>query len=341
MAGMKVVVVQCDEQGNIDLEDLRNKAEQHGSHLAATMITYPSTHGVFEQNIGTVCEIIHEYGGQVYIDGANLNAQVGLCEPGDYGGDVSHLNLHKTFCIPHGGGGPGVGPVAVRSHLEPFLPGNPVGGDAPVGPVTAANWGSAGILPISWAYIYMMGDAGLRRASQIAILNANYVAQRLSAHFSILYTGENDRVAHECIVDCRSMAVGVEDIAKRLVDYGFHAPTMSFPVPGTLMIEPTESESKAELDRFCDAMIQIRDEIQAVEDGVWDAEDNPLVNAPHTAKTVTADDWSHPYTRQTAAFPMGDHRNKYWPPVGRIDQKFGDKNLICSCPSPREFEEAE
>ncbi|MEM8677923.1 MAG: aminomethyl-transferring glycine dehydrogenase [Planctomycetota bacterium] len=337
MAGMKVVVVKCDDEGNVDITDLQQKAQEHGPHLAAMMITYPSTHGVFEQHISMLCAIIHEHGGQVYIDGANLNAQVGLCEPGHYGGDVSHLNLHKTFCIPHGGGGPGVGPVAVRSHLAPFLPGDPLRHtDTPIGPVSAAPWGSAGILPISWAYIYMMGDQGLKKASQVAILNANYVATRLADHYPILYTGDHGRVAHECILDVRGLKVSVDDIAKRLVDYGFHAPTMSFPVPGTLMIEPTESESKDELDRFCDAMIQIRDEIQCVEDGMWDAEDNPLRHAPHTAASVTADNWTHAYSRQVAAFPLPElASHKYWPPVGRIDQAYGDRNVMCSCPTPQ------
>ncbi|MEM8945101.1 MAG: aminomethyl-transferring glycine dehydrogenase [Planctomycetota bacterium] len=342
LAGMRSVVIKCDEQGNVDVDDLRGKAGQHRDCLAAMMLTYPSTHGVFEENVGELCEIVHNCGGQVYIDGANLNAQVGLCQPGKFGGDVSHLNLHKTFCIPHGGGGPGVGPVAVRKHLADFLPGDPTETSADqsvVGPVSAAPWGSAGILPISWSYIYMMGDAGLRRASELAILNANYIAARLAAHYPILYTGANGRIAHECIIDLRPLkdttGIQVEDIAKRLMDYGFHAPTMSFPVPGTMMIEPTESESKAELDRFCEAMISIRKEIQAVEEGVWSPDDNPLVNAPHTAPTLLADVWDHCYPRQTAAYPAPDQRDhKYWVPVGRVDQTYGDRNLFCSCPNP-------
>ncbi len=341
MAGMNVVVVNCDEEGNVDIADLQRKAELHHDNLAAMMITYPSTHGVFEEHVTDLCEIIHDHGGQVYIDGANLNAQVGLCQPGKYGGDVSHLNLHKTFCIPHGGGGPGVGPVAVREHLARFLPSNPIESTTAdgVGPVAATAWGSAGILPISWAYIYMMGDEGLQRASEYAILNANYVASRLAPHFPILYTGSHNRVAHECILDVRPMAVTVDDIAKRLVDYGFHAPTMSFPVAGTLMIEPTESESKAELDRFCEAMIQIRAEIREIEEGRWLADDNPLTNAPHTIADLAADQWNHPYSRETAAFPVPTLRNgKYWAPVSRINQAFGDRNVMCTCPSPREFE---
>ena len=308
------------------------------------MITYPSTHGVFEEQVTELCETIHKHGGQVYIDGANLNAQVGLCEPGKFGGDVSHLNLHKTFCIPHGGGGPGVGPVAVREHLAPFLPGCPLAKEEQaVGPVSAAKWGSAGILPISWSYIYMMGDTGLRMASENAILGANYIAARLKDHYPVLYTGANDRVAHECIIDVRplkdSAGIAVDDIAKRLMDYGFHGPTMSFPVPGTLMIEPTESESQAELDRFCDAMIQIRKEVQMVEDGTWDAEDNPLKHAPHTAFAIASDDWNHAYSRQIAAYPVPSLKaQKYFPAVGRIDQVYGDRNLICSCPAIEEYE---
>jgi len=346
MASMQIVVVRCDQEGNVDLADLQDKAQKHRQNLAAMMITYPSTHGVFEDKVVQLCEIIHEHGGQVYIDGANLNAQVGLCQPGKYGGDVSHLNLHKTFCIPHGGGGPGVGPVAVRSHLAPFLPGNPLCEDPTsesVGPVSAAPWGSAGILPISWAYIYMMGDTGLRQASEVAILNANYIATRLAPHYPVLYSGDHGRVAHECILDVRPLhdtaGITVDDIAKRLIDYGFHAPTMSFPVPGTLMIEPTESESKAELDRFCDAMIQIREEIQSVEDNLWDRQDNPLSNAPHTAIEVTADNWEHCYSRQVAAYPTPTLKeNKYWVPIGRTDHAYGDRNLICSCPTPKQYE---
>ena len=344
MAGMDIVVVKCDEDGNVDMADLTAKAEQHSDNLAAIMITYPSTHGVFEEHVTELCDIIHEHGGQVYIDGANLNAQVGLAEPGKFGGDVSHLNLHKTFCIPHGGGGPGVGPVAVREHLVPFLPGCPLSTeDQAVGPVSAANWGSAGILPISWSYIYMMGDTGLRMASENAILGANYIATRLKDHYPVLYTGANDRVAHECIIDVRPLkdsgGITVDDIAKRLMDYGFHGPTMSFPVPGTLMIEPTESESKAELDRFCDAMIQIRKEVQMVEDGTWDAEDNPLKHAPHTAFAIASDEWNHVYSRQVAVYPVASLKlQKYFPAVGRIDQVYGDRNLVCSCPSIEEYE---
>ena len=344
MAGMDIVVVKCDDDGNVDMVDLTAKAEEHSENLAAIMITYPSTHGVFEEQVTELCETIHKHGGQVYIDGANLNAQVGLCEPGKFGGDVSHLNLHKTFCIPHGGGGPGVGPVAVREHLAPFLPGCPLAKEEQaVGPVSAAKWGSAGILPISWSYIYMMGDTGLRMASENAILGANYIAARLKGHYPVLYTGANDRVAHECIIDVRplkdSAGIAVDDIAKRLMDYGFHGPTMSFPVPGTLMIEPTESESQAELDRFCDAMIQIRKEVQMVEDGTWDAEDNPLKHAPHTAFAIASDDWKHAYSRQIAAYPVPSLKaQKYFPAVGRIDQVYGDRNLICSCPAIEEYE---
>ncbi len=344
MAGMDIVVVKCDDDGNVDMVDLTAKAEEHSENLAAIMITYPSTHGVFEEQVTELCETIHKHGGQVYIDGANLNAQVGLSEPGKFGGDVSHLNLHKTFCIPHGGGGPGVGPVAVREHLAPFLPGCPLAKEEQaVGPVSAAKWGSAGILPISWSYIYMMGDTGLRMASENAILGANYIAARLKDHYPVLYTGANDRVAHECIIDVRplkdSAGIAVDDIAKRLMDYGFHGPTMSFPVPGTLMIEPTESESQAELDRFCDAMIQIRKEVQMVEDGTWDADDNPLKHAPHTAFAIASDDWSHAYSRQIAAYPVPSLKaQKYFPAVGRIDQVYGDRNLICSCPAIEEYE---
>ncbi|MBL8541836.1 MAG: aminomethyl-transferring glycine dehydrogenase, partial [Betaproteobacteria bacterium] len=332
MAGMQVVVVQCDARGNVDLADLAAKAEKHADHLAAIMITYPSTHGVFESQVREICELVHARGGQVYIDGANLNAMVGLCQPGQFGGDVSHLNLHKTFCIPHGGGGPGVGPVAVKGHLAPFLPGHDVAGVPGIGAVSAAPWGSASILPISWAYIALMGAAGLRRASEVAILNANYVAERLAPHFPILYTGEHGRVAHECIVDLHALTdrtgITVEDVAKRLIDFGFHAPTMSFPVAGTLMIEPTESESKAELDRFCDAMIRIRQEIREVEAGTLDAKDNPLKHAPHPAQ-VLAGAWSHAYSRETAVFPVASLRaNKYWPPVGRVDNVYGDRHLV-------------
>lgn len=347
MCDMKVVVVKCDEQGNVDLQDLTDKAQKHRENLAAIMVTYPSTHGVFEDHIREVCGIVHDNGGQVYMDGANLNAMVGLCRPGGFGGDVSHLNLHKTFCIPHGGGGPGVGPIAVGKHLEPFLPGHETlaknGGEHKVGPISAAAWGSAGILPISWMYIKMMGDAGLRQATQAAILNANYVAERLQQHYPVLYTGINGRVAHECIIDLRpikeSSGITVDDVAKRLIDFGFHAPTMSFPVAGTLMIEPTESESLAELDRFCEAMICIREEIRAVEQGEADEQDNPLKNAPHTAQVLVADEWTHAYGREQAAYPVAGLRiNKYWSPVGRVDNVYGDRNLICSCPPPSEYE---
>jgi glycine dehydrogenase len=344
MAGMRVVVVACDKQGNVDIEDLRAKAEQYRQRLAALMVTYPSTHGVFEATISDICALIHDYGGQVYLDGANLNAQVGLCAPGHYGADVSHLNLHKTFCIPHGGGGPGVGPIGVGAHLAPFMPGHRYlnSAERPVGPVTAAPWGSAGILPISWAYIALMGAEGLRRASLVAILNANYIAQRLSSHYSVLYTDANGRVAHECILDVRpfkdSAGVSVDDIAKRLIDYGFHAPTMSWPVAGTLMIEPTESESQAELDRFCDAMLAIREEIRAIEQGRMDSEDNPLRNAPHTAEELAAD-WHHPYSRAQAAYPVASLRQaKYWSPVGRVDNVYGDRHLVCSCPPLSAYE---
>ncbi len=345
MAGMQVVVVQCDERGNVDLGDLTAKAAKHAANLAAIMITYPSTHGVFEAQVREICDVVHAHGGQVYIDGANLNAMVGLCEPGRFGGDVSHLNLHKTFCIPHGGGGPGVGPIGVKAHLAPFLPGHRVVGLSGIGAVSAAPWGSASILPISWVYISLMGAAGLRHASAIAILNANYVAQRLAPHYPILYTGDRGRVAHECIIDLRQITdqtgITVEDVAKRLIDFGFHAPTMSFPVAGTLMIEPTESESKAELDRFCDAMVRVRAEIRAVETGELDAKDNPLKHAPHTAQTL-AGPWDHPYSRETAVFPVPTLRaNKYWPPVGRVDNVYGDRNLVCACPPVSAYEQVE
>ncbi len=339
MAGLEVVVVGCDSGGNVDLADLEAKAAQHRDRVAALMVTYPSTHGVFEEAIGDICRIVHDAGGQVYMDGANMNALVGLARPGAFGPDVMHLNLHKTFCIPHGGGGPGVGPIAVAAHLAPFLPGHPLrpecGGAAAIGPVAAAPWGSASILPISWSYIRLMGAAGLRRASEIAIVNANYVAARLAAHFPVLYTGKNGRVAHECIIDLRPLKAwaSAEDVAKRLIDFGFHAPTMSFPVAGTLMIEPTESESKAELDRFCDAMIAIRGEIRAIEEGRWPKTDNPLVNAPHTAAEVTGSSWTHPYTREQAAFPLPwVAAGKYWPPVARVDNVYGDRNIVCACP---------
>ncbi|WP_286758209.1 aminomethyl-transferring glycine dehydrogenase, partial [Ralstonia sp. RL] len=340
MAGMQVVVVACDERGNVDIADLKAKAEKHANDLAAIMITYPSTHGVFEEAVREVCEIVHSYGGQVYIDGANMNAMVGLCAPGKFGGDVSHLNLHKTFCIPHGGGGPGVGPIGVKSHLAPFLPGHRML-ENHAGPVCAAPWGSASILPISWTYIKLMGGQGLKAASEMAILNANYIAKRLEPHFPILYTGANGLVAHECIVDLRPLkdtGITVDDVAKRLMDFGFHAPTMSFPVPGTLMIEPTESESKEELDRFCEAMIAIREEIRAVEQGVYKAEESPLRNAPHTAMDI-AGEWNRPYSREQAVFPVASLREgKYWPPVGRVDNVYGDRNLVCSCPPMSDYE---
>lgn len=337
MVGMEVVVTACDDKGNVDVADLTAKAEQYKNRLAALMVTYPSTHGVFEDAIREICDIIHARGGQVYMDGANLNALVGVAQPGKFGSDVSHLNLHKTFCIPHGGGGPGVGPIGVRAHLAPFLPGHPMKSDNAVGPVSAAPFGSASILPISWAYIAMMGASGLRRATQVAILNANYVAKRLAAHYPVLYSGNEGLVAHECILDIRPLkettGISNEDIAKRLIDFGFHAPTMSFPVAGTLMIEPTESESKFELDRFCDAMIQIRQEIRAIEEGKIDREDNMLKNAPHTAQMLLADNWVHDYTPEAAAYPLASLKaNKYWVPVGRVDNVYGDRNLVCSCP---------
>ncbi|MER2528789.1 MAG: aminomethyl-transferring glycine dehydrogenase [Candidatus Competibacter denitrificans] len=336
MAGMQVVVVACDRNGNVDLTDLKAKAEKHSAHLAAIMITYPSTHGVFEEAVREICQIVHAHGGQVYIDGANMNALVGLCQPGQFGGDVSHLNLHKTFCIPHGGGGPGVGPIAVKAHLAPFLPGHPLWAPHPTGAVAAAPWGSAGILPISWVYITLMGGAGLKQATAAAILNANYIAHRLAPHYPILYTGANGQVAHECIIDLRAIkersGVTVDDVAKRLIDFGFHAPTMSFPVPGTLMIEPTESEPKSELDRFCDAMMRIREEIHAIESGAMPAADNPLKNAPHTALKL-AGEWTHPYSREQAVFPVEHLRTvKYFPPVGRVDNVYGDRHLVCACP---------
>jgi glycine dehydrogenase len=343
LAGLRVVVVATDEDGNVDLDDLAGKCAEHRHRLAAIMITYPSTHGVFEESIGRVCELVHEAGGQVYVDGANLNALVGICRLGEVGADVSHLNLHKTFCIPHGGGGPGVGPVATKSHLAPYLPGDPMGAAGERGPVAAAPYGSAGILPISWAYLRLMGPDGLTRASEVAILAANYVARRLAPHYPVLYAGRGDLVAHECILDVRpltkSSGITAEDVAKRLIDFGFHAPTMSFPVAGTLMVEPTESEDLAELDRFCDAMLAIRAEIEQVMTGDADRSDNPLRNAPHTAEML-AGEWEHPYSRQQAVFPPGvDPRRKYWPPVRRVDQAYGDRNLVCGCPPVSAFRE--
>ncbi|MCH7612501.1 MAG: aminomethyl-transferring glycine dehydrogenase [Candidatus Marinimicrobia bacterium] len=346
MNGLKVVVVKCDDGGNIDLKDLKTKAEMHSENLAAFMVTYPSTHGVFEAEIKEMCKMIHDHGGQVYLDGANLNAMVGLCKPADFGADVCHINLHKTFCIPHGGGGPGMGPIFTKEHLSPYLPDHSIisaNGEKNVPAVSAAPYGSASILPISWAYIKMLGGAGLKKATQVAILNANYMAKRLSEYFEILYTGQNGMVGHEFILDARpfrkSSGITDEDIAKRLMDYGFHAPTMSFPVPGTLMIEPTESESKAELDRFCRALIQIKDEIISVETGKFDREDNVLKNAPHTALHISSDDWSHPYSRALAAYPAEWTKDsKFWPAVGRIDNAFGDRNLVCTCPPIEEYE---
>jgi len=354
MAGMRVVVVACDESGDVDLTDLESKINEHRENLAALMITYPSTHGVFEEAVGEICSRVHEAGGQVYIDGANLNALVGLAKPGAFGADVSHLNLHKTFAIPHGGGGPGVGPIGVRAHLAPFLPGHPLRPDAGpsgrgyadggMGPVSGAPWGSAGILPIPWMYIRMMGEEGLREATSVAILSANYIAHRLEEHFPILYTAPNGTVAHECIVDIRPVTaesgVSVDDIAKRLMDYGFHAPTMSFPVAGTLMIEPTESENAEEIDRFCDAMIAIKGEIDAIRAGEWPSDDNPLVHAPHTADCLIGE-WQHAYPARIAAFPVsGMDAGKYWPPVRRIDGAYGDRNLVCACPRPEELTQA-
>ena len=346
MAGMRVVVVKAAEDGSVDLEDLRAQCEKHAEDLAAIMVTYPSTHGAYEDGITELCEIVHSHGGQVYVDGANLNALLGHAKPGEFGGDVSHLNLHKTFCIPHGGGGPGVGPVAVRAHLAPYLPSHPMHPDPErrdgIGPISAAPHGSAGILPISWAYVRMMGGAGLTDATSVAVLSANYVARRLEEHYPVLYKGHNGLVAHECILDLRGLSkasgVTVDDVAKRLIDYGFHAPTMSFPVAGTLMVEPTESEDLGELDRFVDAMIAIREEIARVQAGEWAPEDSPLRGAPHTSRAIVGD-WDRPYDRQLAVFPAGYDPDKYWPPVSRIDQAYGDRNLVCACPSPEAFAE--
>ncbi|MDP6262263.1 MAG: aminomethyl-transferring glycine dehydrogenase [Rhodospirillales bacterium] len=353
LAGLRVVVVACDDAGNVDVADLKDKAKEHADNLSALMITYPSTHGVFEESIREICQVIHDNGGQVYFDGANLNAMVGICKPGEIGADVAHLNLHKTFAIPHGGGGPGVGPIGVLNHLAPFLPDHPLveavnpaaRGEETIGTVAAAPWGSASVLPISWSYMFMMKGHGLKRATQVAILNANYIAARLDQHFPVLYSGKDGMVAHECIIDLRpikeSSGISVDDVAKRLMDYGFHAPTMSFPVADTLMIEPTESEAKRELDRFCDSMIAIRAEIQAVEDGTADADDNPLKNAPHTHHQLIAEDWPHPYSREQAFFPLkGLLEDKYWPPVGRIDNVAGDRNLVCACPPMDAYAEA-
>jgi glycine dehydrogenase len=339
MAGMRVVVVAALDDGTVDLEDLRAKCEEHGERLAAIMVTYPSTHGVYEEHIGDMCDLVHQHGGQVYIDGANLNALLGLAKPGQFGGDVSHLNLHKTFCIPHGGGGPGVGPVAVAEHLVPFLPSHPMHPRPEqhdgIGPVSAAPFGSAGILSISWAYVRLLSGAGLAHATKSAVLAANYVAARLAPSYPILYTGKNGLVAHECIVDLRALTkatgVTIDDVAKRLIDYGFHAPTVSFPVAGTLMVEPTESENLAELDRFCEAMIAIRAEIENVASGRWTAEESPLRGAPHTATSLVSN-WERPYDREVAVFPMGATAWKYWPPVARINQAYGDRHLVCTCP---------
>ena len=345
MAGMKVVPVKCDKSGNIDLDDLQDKANNNSEELAGIMITYPSTHGVFEETVTEVCSVIHSHGGKVYIDGANLNAMVSLCKPGLFGGDVSHLNLHKTFCIPHGGGGPGVGPIGVAEELSDYLPSDPLtySDESTTGPISASNFGSASILPISWMYIQMMGSQALRLATQVAILSANYIAHKLKEHYAILYTGQNDMIAHECIIDIRplkeSIGIEVDDIAKRLVDFGFHAPTMSFPVPGTLMIEPTESESLKEIDRFCDAMIEIRNEISEVENGDYPLDNNVLKHAPHSAEEVTSDRWEHPYSREKAVYPLKYlKKSKYWVPVSRIDNVHGDRNLMCSCPSIKDFE---
>ena len=348
LAGMRVVIVDCDAMGNVDMADLRSKAARHRDDLSCIMVTYPSTHGVFEESIIDLCEVVHEHGGQVYVDGANLNALVGIAAPGQFGADVSHLNLHKTFCIPHGGGGPGMGPIGVGAHLQPFLPSNPVapvpGLDKDNDVVSAAPYGSASILPISWAYIALLGGAGLVEATKVAILNANYIAHRLKDHYPVLYTGSSGNVAHECILDIRPIkeasGISEEDIAKRLIDYGFHAPTMSFPVAGTLMVEPTESESLAELDRLCDAMIAIREEVRAVQDGIMDATDNPLVNAPHTLADVASSNWEHPYSREQAAYPVDSlRRYKYWAPVNRVDNVYGDRNLFCACPTIDSYRE--
>jgi len=346
LAGMRVVVIACDELGNVDLDDVRAKIAEHSGEIAALMITYPSTHGVYEHEVSDICKTVHDAGGQVYVDGANLNAVLGFARFGDFGGDVSHLNLHKTFCIPHGGGGPGVGPVAAKAHLAPFLPGHPMAQhDFHTGaPVSAAPYGSPSILPISWAYVRMMGADGLKAATAAAVLAANYVAVRLRDHYPLLYSGDNGLIAHECILDLRpltaSTGVTVDDVAKRLIDFGFHAPTMSFPVSGTLMVEPTESEDLAEIDRFIEAMIAIRVEADAVAAGDFPADDNPLRGAPHTAQSVIDGEWTHPYSREQAVYPVRSLiRGKYWPPVRRVDNTYGDRNLVCSCPSPEAFED--
>ena len=345
MAGMKVVVVKSAADGSVDMDDLKQQCDEHSQDLAAIMVTYPSTHGAYEDTISDLCEMVHEAGGQVYVDGANLNALLGYAKPGEFGGDVSHLNLHKTFCIPHGGGGPGVGPVGVREHLAPYLPSHGMHPEPEkrtgIGPISAAPYGSAGILPISWAFVRLMGPEGLTDATAVAVLAANYVAERLHEHYPVLYRGHNDRVAHECILDLRgltkSSGVTVDDVAKRLIDYGFHAPTMSFPVAGTLMVEPTESEDLGELDRFCDAMIAIREEIRRVEAGEWTPENSPLRGAPHTAASVITGTEERAYSAEVAVFPAGPDPDKYWPPVGRIDQAYGDRNLVCACPPPEAF----
>jgi glycine dehydrogenase len=348
MVGMKVVVVKCDQHGNVDFEDLKKKAEEHSDNLAALMVTYPSTHGVFEEKITDICELIHNHGGQVYMDGANLNALVGIAKPGKFGPDVCHINLHKTFCIPHGGGGPGMGPIACKKHLEVFLPKHSVikdcGPATGIGAVSAAPWGSSSILSISWMYIKMMGSEGLKKASQVAILNANYIAHKLKDSFPILYKGKSGNVAHECIIDIRKIksdtGVTEEDIAKRLIDFGYHAPTMSWPVAGTMMIEPTESESLSEINRFCSTLQKIKHEIDKIQSGKYDKLDNPLKNAPHTHLELTSNKWDHKYEREEAAYPSEFLRTvKYWPPVGRVDNVYGDKNLFCTCPSMDEYED--
>jgi glycine dehydrogenase len=348
MVGMKVVVVKCDQHGNVDYEDLKNKTEEHSENLAALMVTYPSTHGVFEEKITDICDLIHNHGGQVYMDGANLNALVGIAKPGNFGPDVCHINLHKTFCIPHGGGGPGMGPIACKKHLEIFLPKHSVIKDCgPVtgmGAVSAAPWGSSSILSISWMYIKMMGSEGLRKASQVAILNANYIAHKLKDSFPILYKGKTGNVAHECIIDIRSIksdtGITEEDIAKRLIDFGYHAPTMSWPVAGTMMIEPTESESLSEINKFCSTLQKIKQEIDKIKSGQYDKIDNPLKNAPHTHVELTSNKWDHKYEREEAAYPSEFLKTaKYWPPVARVDNVYGDKNLFCTCPSMEEYED--